>query len=222
MKRGSVLIDESDASQAPRVLFYLEHSIQDGRVSPNGTRRVISRQLQFVEMPPDGSVRMGGPAPYLDYRPATEEERKMALDAAGKSWLTSDLERAALDYAVEHVVPQHLSHVSNLKAEQVTKTMAAVKDRLTKEITYWDRRANELKASELAGRGSSRLNSGKARQRADDLQARLERRMRELEEECRVSASAPLVAGRHARYPRRSPGEAQGRRWRTARHLCRR
>jgi len=32
----------------------------------------------------------------------------------------------------------------------VSRTIAAVKDRLTREINYWDRRANELKEQELA------------------------------------------------------------------------
>ena len=54
-----------------------------------------------------------------------------------------------------------------------TKTTAAVKERLTKEINYWDHRANELKAQELAGRPNAKINSAKARQRADELEARL-------------------------------------------------
>src|SRR5438128_9079956 len=72
--------------------------------------------------------------------------------------------------------------------------MAAVKERLTKEINYWDHRAEELKAQELAGR-TPRLNSGKARQRADELQARLQKRMEELEQERRLSPLPPVVIG---------------------------
>ena len=54
---------------------------------------------------------------------------------------------------------------------QVDKTLAAVRKRLTREIAYWDRRAEELKAQELAGK-RPRLNSGIARQRAEQLHAR--------------------------------------------------
>ena len=35
---------------------------------------------------------------------------------------------------------------------QVDKTLEAVRKRLTAEMAYWDRRSNELKAQELAGR----------------------------------------------------------------------
>lgn len=52
--------------------------------------------------------------------------------------------------------------------------MIAVKDRLTKEINYWDFRASELKTQEAAGKANAKINSEKARQRADELQMRLQ------------------------------------------------
>jgi hypothetical protein len=70
-----------------------------------------------------------------------------------------------------------------------------VKDRLTKEITYWDHRAEQLKLQEQAGKAGARLNSQEARRRADDLQARLQRRLAELDREAQVSALPPVVLG---------------------------
>jgi Domain of unknown function (DUF3883) len=72
--------------------------------------------------------------------------------------------------------------------------MAAVKDRLTKEIAYWDHHPEELKVREAAGR-QPRMNWQRARQRADDLQARLQRRMTELEQERHLSPLPPVVIG---------------------------
>jgi hypothetical protein len=72
--------------------------------------------------------------------------------------------------------------------------MVAVKDRLTKEINYWDHRAAQLRRQEEAGKTFS-LNSAKARQRADELQTRLQRRMEELEQERQISALPPVVTG---------------------------
>ncbi|MBI3462538.1 MAG: DUF3883 domain-containing protein, partial [Planctomycetes bacterium] len=66
---------------------------------------------------------------------------------------------------------------------------------LTKEINYWDHRAAQLKDQELAGRVNARLNSGLARQRANELEARLQRRLAELEQERKISALAPVVLG---------------------------
>jgi len=85
--------------------------------------------------------------------------------------------------------------VRQRKEELVDKTKAAVKDRLTTEIAYWDHRAEQLKEQELAGKVNARLNSGIARQRADELTARLEKRMAELEQERRGSPLPPVVVG---------------------------
>jgi hypothetical protein len=70
-----------------------------------------------------------------------------------------------------------------------------VKDRLTKEINYWDHRAEELRAQEQAGRVNARLNSGEARKRADALEARLQKRLGELKLERQIAALPPVVLG---------------------------
>ena len=92
-------------------------------------------------------------------------------------------------------MPEHLAEVKGRNEERILKTMAAVKDRLTIEINYWDHRAEELKIQEQAGRTNARLNSGKARQRADELEARLHRRMDELQKERQIAALSPVVTG---------------------------
>src|SRR5205823_2985943 len=48
---------------------------------------------------------------------------------------------------------------------------------------------------ELAGRVNARLNSGLARQRADDLATRLQKRLAELEQERKLSPLPPVVLG---------------------------
>jgi SNF2 family DNA or RNA helicase len=196
LKRGTVLVDPDDPGEAVRALFYLEHTIQDGRTDRAGNRRVVSRQLQFVETDATGSTRNAGYAPYLDYRPATPEEHtSLAATFESQAWLKSDLESVVVGHAIANLVPIHLDEVRKRREDLVTRTMAAVKDRLTKEITYWDHRANQLKDQELAGKTNAKINSGKARQRADELQARLQRRMAELELERQISPLPPVAIG---------------------------
>jgi len=196
LKRGAVLVDPDDDGEAVRALFYLEHTIQDGRTDMAGNRRVVSRQLQFVETDSMGSTRNAGYAPYLDYRPATSEEHtRLAATFESQAWLKSDLESVVVGHAIANLVPIHLDEVRKRREDLVTRTMAAVKDRLTKEITYWDHRGNQLKDQELAGKTNAKINSGKARQRADELQARLQRRMTELELERQISPLPPVAIG---------------------------
>jgi hypothetical protein len=137
-----------------------------------------------------------GYAPYLDYRATTSEEHAAVLpELESQPWLKTDLESAVVGHAIETLVPQHIREVSSRRKDLVTRTMAAVKDRLTKEINYWDHRANQLKDQELAGRINAKINSGKARQRADDLQARLQKRMADLVLEGQLSPLPPVVVG---------------------------
>ena len=77
----------------------------------------------------------------------------------------------------------------------IAKTEAAVKERLTKEISYWDHRAEDLRAQEQAGKPNARLNSDEARKRADALQARLEKRLDDLKLERQISPLPPVVLG---------------------------
>jgi len=189
-------VDPDDPGEGVRVLFYLEHAIQDGRTDKAGNRRVVSRQLQFVETDTGGSTRNAGYAPYLDYRPATDEERtSLTATLESQAWLKGDLETVVVGHAIANLVPAHLGEVRQRREDLVTRTMAAVKDRLTKEITYWDHRANQLKDQELAGKTNAKINSGKARQRADELQARLQRRMAELELERQIAPLPPVAIG---------------------------
>jgi hypothetical protein len=153
--------------------------------------------MLYVEMDASGAVRNVQYAPYLDYRPmaAGEPQCEAILDRVECQWITRDLEQKAQGYAIANVVPQHLAEVRGRKLELVAKTEAAVKDRLTKEIAYWDHRAQELKLQEQAGRPNAKLNSDEARKRADLLQGRLQKRLEELKLEAQLSPLPPVVLG---------------------------
>ncbi len=98
LKRGAILVDDSDETDRPRALLLLEHAIQDARTDRAGNRRVVSKRMQ-------------------------------------------------------------------------------------------------LKDQELAGRVNAKLNSGLARQRADELAVRLQKRLAELEQERKLSPLPPVVLG---------------------------
>jgi SNF2 family DNA or RNA helicase len=197
LRRGTVLIDERDSGTDPRMLFYLEHAIQDAGLTRSGERRVISKQMLYVELDSSGQTRHLHYAPYLDYRPLAEKEPELdaILSRPECAWINRELEQKAQTHAVAHVVPEHLKEVRESRLSLITKTEAAVKDRLTKEIIYWDHRAEELKLQEQAGKPNARLNSGEARKRADALQARLQKRLEDLKLEAQISPLPPVILG---------------------------
>ncbi len=201
LKRGAMLVADADESEDPRALVYVEHAIQNARELDDGQRQVVSKQLQFVELTQDWEPRIAGYAPYLDYRPISPDELPLAAGLVEEEWLTRGVEEAGIDYAITHAVPEHLAEVREQTETWVDLTKEAVQQRLTQEIQHWDHRATELKQQELAGK-QPRMNSGRARLRADDLQARLKRRMTELDQERQLSPLPPVVAGGALVIPR--------------------
>jgi superfamily II DNA or RNA helicase len=197
LRRGTILVDERDQGMEPRVIFYLEHAIQDASVTRSGERRVVSKRMLYVEIDSADNARHLNYAPYLDYRPLKDDEpgADSFLARAEAYWISRELEQKAQAHAIATVVPEHLEEVRSRKLELIAKTEAAVKERLTKEISYWDHRAEELKLQEQAGRTNARLNSDEARKRADALQGRLEKRMTELKLEGQISPLPPVVLG---------------------------
>lgn len=196
LKRGGILVDETDPDQEPRVLFYLEQAIQDATPMKSGERRTISREVHFVEIDSAGKVREAGGAPYLDYRPASADEIARIGHLLDQDWLKGEnLERHAAAHAVEHLVPHHLERIRSRRLELIDKTEAAVQARLTVEINHWEKRAVELSEQEKAGKTNARLNSQRAWQRADQLVDRLKQRRMQLAQERQISAAPPIVVG---------------------------
>src|SRR5574337_1066880 len=197
LRRGTVLVDARDAGTQPRVLLYLEHSVQDAAATPGGERRSVSRRMLYVEVDAEGQARHMQYAPYLDYRPLlpTEPAAAAILARPEGAWIGSGLEQQAMRHAIAHVVPEHLQEVRGRRLAWIDKTRAAVKDRLTKEIAYWDLRAQQIQQQEANGRANARLNSQEARRRADELQARLQKRLQQLDLEAHITAVPPVLVG---------------------------
>ena len=197
LRRGAVLVDENDQGLEPRILFYLDHAIQDATTTRSGERRVISKRMLYVELDAEGNARHPQYAPYLDYRPLAdgEPDTEKILARSECTWLTGGLEDKAKSYAIACVVPGHLKEVRDQKLDHIDKTEAAVKERLTKEINYWGHRADELTVQEQAGKTNARLNSDEARKRSLELQERLQKRIEELRLERQLSPLPPVILG---------------------------
>lgn len=195
LRQGTILIDPHDTGKEPRILLYIEQAIVDGRNVAGRNERVISRRIHFVEQRKNGTGIIAGYAPYLDYVPPSEAQLKQVQPLLDEPWLRENLESKVLSFAIQSTVPEHLLEVRKRREAFVRKTMAQVKDRLTREINYWDHRAEELKAMEAAGKSRSNLNSFNAKQRADALAERLKKRTEELELELKIAARPPHIIG---------------------------
>lgn len=191
LKQGSVLVDPSDNGDQPHLLLLVDHALREGT---GDGERVISRQLQFLRVSPDGQIGFAGWAPHLDLRPADPAELTHAASLLGEPWLADSLEKRALDWTSSELVPKHLAEVRDRRLRHVDKVQAAVRDRLTHEINYLSHRAIVLQADVQAGK-QPRMQPEMLRRRAEDLSARLEAREKELENQRHIVSMTPRVVG---------------------------
>jgi len=190
LRQGAVLVDPNDPGVTPRVLFIIDHSVRDG----NDENRTVSRRMQFVAIDAEGRAENAGWAPHLDLQPIGEEERRMVADVLASPWIGSDLERMALGYATERLVPAHFEEVKDRRERMADRTLAAVQERLVKEINFWQDRVIRLQDDLRAGK-EVRMNLENARRTVEELRVRLARRQRELAAMRHVISATPVIAG---------------------------
>ena len=196
LKRGAILVDPQDPGDEPRVLFYLEGAIQDAAPSRRADFTVISREVHFIETDSAGAIHEAGAAPYLDYRPASEDEIAQVAPQLERDWLEgAQLEKQAVNYAIEHLIPRQLERIREPRDRRLDKTERAVQERLSQAINYHDGRAAHFRAQEGAGKVNARLNRIQEDQKADELQERLETRLAQIVQERQISATRPVVRG---------------------------
>ena len=192
--QGAVLVDERDLGNEPRLLFCLEHGLQDGRKTRSGQQQLISNRLQFLEISRTGDVHPAGSAPYLDYRPLREAEQALVAPLLQESWLAQDWDGVVLQHAMTFLVPQHLEEVTAERLERIAKAEREIRARMQREINHWSRRSIELKLQEQAGK-QVRLPAQVAKERAEVLVSRLEKRLAQLQAEAQITAKVPTLKG---------------------------
>ncbi len=190
LKQGAVLVDPNDDGLEPKVLFMVDHTVREGGNSTD----IASRRLQFVEIDQRGNAINAGWAPHLDLQPIQDYDHKLVGDILNAQWLNNNLEGLALNHASQQLVPEHYGEVKVRRERQADKTLAAVNERLVKEINYWSDRYIKLQDDVNAGK-QPRMQPEMARRRVDELTARLEQRKTELEALKNVVSSTPVVMG---------------------------
>lgn len=190
LKQGAVLVDPSDMGLTPKVMFIVDHSVKEG-ADPT---RNVSRRMQFVEIDPKGHTINAGWAPHLDLERLGTDDMALIQDVLAAPWITKDLEHVALAHASSELVPEHFDEVRSRREKAVDKTLAAVHERLVKEINFWSDRYIKLQDDLAAGK-DVRLTLDNVRRTIDDLTARRESREKELLAMRHVVSATPVVLG---------------------------
>ena len=212
LTRGALLVDEGDRHDEPRVLVALRHAIRDGRTTRQGQPQTISERLHFVWLDGTGRAVDGGPAPHLDCRPASEEEREKAAEWLDAAWLEEPLEERARSLAITDLVPRHLREVRERRLPKLDKIESAVKERMRREIAHLQHRALELEAEERAGR-RPRLASENVLRQCEAMSDRLALRLADIARQRDIAPLPPEVCAAALVVPASSVREAEAQRW---------
>ncbi len=133
-------------------------------------------------------------APCLDYRPLKEAEQTLVSPLLAESWLGQDWDALVLQHAMTTLVPQHLEEVKAKRLERIAKAEREIKARMQREINHWSRRYEELKLQEQAGK-QVRLQAQVAKERAEVLLSRVEKRLAQLQAEAQITAKVAVLKG---------------------------
>lgn len=195
LKQGAVFIDETSSSNEPRLLFYLSHTICDGRVR-EGQMMKASERMFFIEMDRTGQAQLAGFAPYLDYRAPTGEEAEAVEKIKQElNWTGMSVERKAINYAVDNLIMPHFIDKQDERNQYVEKVKAAVTDRLTREILHQQTQEQRFREMARKGKENALVNAQNAARLAGQLRDRLEIRLAELENERKLINQPPVVIG---------------------------
>ena len=188
MRQGAMLINPTDDGVEPSLLCLITHEVK------SGDSTVLSRRLQFVHVTPAGEASFGGWAPHLDYEALASSDRSCVESLLQSEWIRSGMELKALAFAATKLVPEHYAEVATRRIRHVDMTLAAVHERLTKEIAFQTDRYVRLTDDKAAGL-DVRLNLDNTKRTINDLEGRLENRKKELQSMRHVTNGTPVVLG---------------------------
>lgn len=180
LDRGTVLT--SDSVDSPTLLVGVLNEVQDA------TGTAVGKRFGYAFVDEAGTVREAGPAPYLDFAPASEQQR---VDGVALPWL-KDRERDTISWIIAEQLPAFSHEVGAQRTVEFTRIRERVNARLTREVNRLETEA--LKADEDAAAGKKvRLSSETLRRRAEELSKRREHRLELIERQLSMSPLPPRI-----------------------------
>ena len=180
LDRGTVLVSEEISE--PTLLVGVLNEVKDA------TGASVGKRFGYSFVGEHGDISEAGPAPYLDFTPASVKERAAAL-ALG--WLR-DRERDAVSWVVSDQLPQFAASVTTRRTAEFERLRDRVQTRLTQEVNRLETEA--LKSDENAASGRRvRYSGDHLRRLAGDLVARREFRLSVIERQLTMSPTTPQI-----------------------------
>ena len=181
LQTGTVLV--SAAVTTPQLLVGVVEEVVDG------TDESISRRFSYAFVDEQGTVTEAGPAPHLD---AVAAPPGLITEAARTlPWLARG-EQQAVSWLIEHRLPAFLAEVQPRHRAELQKVRRQVTDRLTTERDRLYVEATVAGDQERVGQ-KPKESADSLTRKADDLDARLARRLRRLDQQDQLATRPPRI-----------------------------
>jgi SNF2 family DNA or RNA helicase len=180
LDRGAVLV--SPTASAPALLVGVVNEVQDA------TGSTVGKSFGYAVVGAHGTVSEAGPAPYLDYAPATSEQ---IAEGTALPWL-HERERDAVSWIIAEQLPAFTHEVTSRRASEYERVRDRVKTRLTREVNRLETEALKADADAAAGK-KVRRSSETLRRNAEELDKRKESRLTLIERQLSMAPLPPRI-----------------------------
>ena len=193
LQRGTVLVETGRLTGPPRLMLAATSTVADG------SGHAVSKRFEFVTIDADGLIDSGGLAPYLDAEPLPgtdgPEGDARVIELLEAPWLGGGTVDQLTRWASAHLLPEHLAAVRSRVEPRVAKTQREVRDRMMETINHLDAEAVKLEESRGRGRPNKRRTPERLRADMEELVARRDARLAELDSQSVVRAESVTVDG---------------------------
>ncbi len=181
LEAGTVLLS-ADVDE-PLLLVGVVEEVVDG------TDESVSRRFSYAYVDEQATVTDAGPAPYLDCVAAPDNV--MTRASRDLAWLAGSEERA-VSWLIENRLPAFLNEVRPRRQAELEKIRLQVEDRLTSERERLHREARLASEQERMGE-KPKESSDSLSHKAAELEVRLRRRLRHLEQQLQMGTRPPRI-----------------------------
>ncbi|MDR2896881.1 MAG: DUF3883 domain-containing protein [Propionibacteriaceae bacterium] len=207
LRDGTVFVDRRDNQDtAASLLFAVEQKIDnlaprpliDGDSphldGPNAGAYTVDRHFEYVQLSPNGDIRVPLVPPYLDYDAPTPDEETRIQQVLAQDWLRTDHQRDVRTWAYQTRLQPRLDELTTRMEADTYRVRRQVYERLNLEISHWDREVNRLADLERNGH-RPRMSSKAAHDKARELEERLDDRMEQLDQAVQLTPLPARIAG---------------------------
>lgn len=177
LSEGAILVDGANRTLGPRLMMAFSLSVCDGGGHD------VQRRLYYVEVEGGQQPVIYRQAPYIDYRPPTEEElgrldEDLLWDCLGSA---KDIEQMAESEVMGALVSVDAKAIADERAERLDRIAAAVDKRLSHAIIAAARDEQKWAQKVRQGDEKARLTAANKRRELETLRRRKDVRLAEIE-----------------------------------------